>query len=381
MFIFSERIVKMCTKKISRIFIFILMLSFSSAFSQGKIIDHTCTDLSYIPAEWIDNVQSNIKVHYAHTSHGGQLTTGLQRIEDDNATYSVARTTGSLPTEADALCIFDGQEHDSYITPDEYWETAAGMNYTRSVLDNNPSINVSMWSWCTQVNSYSESQINAYLDSISTLEAEYPDVQFVYMTGNAQATSSSGYNRFQRNEQIRAYCETNNKVLFDFADLDAWWYNPQTPAWEQNTYSYNGAVVPVEHAEFNGNESGHTTYISCEQKGRTVWWMLAVIAGWDETTSTIEPESQINQSFRLEQNYPNPFNPITTIEFYLPVSENITLEVFNSSGQLVKTLVNGQKEAGQHNVSFDGTNLASGLYYYQLSSSSFLQTQKMLLVK
>ena len=244
-------------------------------------IDHTCTDIYSIPDQWISEVIQDVKMHYAHTSHGGQLTTGLLLIEGDDPDFSVEIGSSYLPSTSGALCIFDGQLSETYITPDLFWETHDGMNMTRAVLDANPSINICMWCWCSQMDYYGQNQVQAYLDSMSTLEMEYPSVTFVYMTGNAQNTGSEGYNRYLRNQQVREYCESNGKILFDFADLDSWWQDPSTSQWEQNTYSYSGASVPLEHDEFNGDEAGHTTYESCRQKGRAVWWMLALIEGWD----------------------------------------------------------------------------------------------------
>ena len=246
-------------------------------------VNHNNVALADIPAEWIDSVIVNLKLHYAHTSHGSQLTTGLNRIEVAEPMYSVVIGSSFLPTEANAFCIFDGQESETYITPELYWQTSEGMDYTRAVLDNNPDINLSMWSWCCQMDHYSEDEVEAYLDSISTLEQEFPDVIFIYMTGNAQGTSADGYNRYQRNQQIRQYCSDNDKILFDFADLDAWYYDVNAQEWDQETYDYNGTPVPVEHPHFHGNEAGHTTYESCEQKGNAVWWLMAVLSGWDES--------------------------------------------------------------------------------------------------
>lgn len=268
-----------CLKTV--VFSLMLFSMVGNVWGDLLIIDHTCEDLSAIPMTWIDAVQENMKLHYAHTSHGGQLTVGLERIENNDPDYDVAIGSKYLPTIAGAFCIFDGQETETYITPELYWASEEGMNLTRDVLNNNPSINVSMWSWCCQLNGYTEAQTQAYIDSICILEAEFPGVTFIYMTCNAQTDGSQGHNRYLRNEQIRQHCLNNNRVLFDFADLDCWWFNPDTQEWEHNTYDYGGQDIPLQHPQFDGSQAAHTTYESCEQKGRAVWWMMAVLAGWE----------------------------------------------------------------------------------------------------
>jgi hypothetical protein len=161
---------------------------YSWDYSQPLIIDHNLTDLSLIPLDRIDSVQANQKFHYAHTSHGGQINYGLGFVPGEYPDCRASVGDGYLPTDADRLCIFDGQIGVSYITPDLYWETETGLNETRAVLNNNPTINASMFCWCTELNYYTEGLTQAYLDAISGLETEYPGVVFVYMTGNAQAT-------------------------------------------------------------------------------------------------------------------------------------------------------------------------------------------------
>lgn len=243
------------------------------------IFNHNHTDFSQIPAAWIDIVQDKVKLHYAHTSHGEQITTGLLRMESANNTFSVNIQLFTLPVEAGALCISDGQkdyrdsEDIDYATPDYYWEGESGLNRTRDMLDNQ-AFNFSMWCWCTQLDDFDIPTLQTYLDAMETLEAEYPDVTFIYMTGNAQATGWSGYNRYQNNQYIRNYCKTNSKYLFDFADIDCW-YNG-----EQWTYLYDGTPIPTEHPHFSGDQAGHTTYTSCELKGAAIWWMFARILGW-----------------------------------------------------------------------------------------------------
>ena len=258
--------------------------SISASWLGGLLIDHTCIDLASIPEEWIDAAQANVRIHYAHTSHGGQITTGLNRIEADDGNYRQAQGSRSLPTEEGALCIYDGNGEHSYITPDLYWSTTEGLAITQATIDANPTFNVSLWSWCCQLTGYSEEQTQAYLDAMTGLEEANPHIIFVYMTNNAQATGAQGYNRWLRNEQIRQYCIENDKVLFDFADLDSWSNG------ENSTYEYTVEDVtydiPVEHPDFNGNEAGHTTYSSCEQKGRAFWWLMAMLAGWNAPATT-----------------------------------------------------------------------------------------------
>jgi hypothetical protein len=353
---------------------FSLMIFSIPGYSRDKAsylcIDHNCTDLSKIPAQWIDSVQANLKLHYAHTSHGGQLTSGITRIEASNDTYNVAIGSSVLPTTAGAFCIFDGQEGETYITPDKYWEAASGMNETRAVFNHNSTINLSMWSWCTQTEYYSETQVQAYLDSMNKLETQYPNVTFIYMTGNAQATGSGGYNRHMRNQQIRQYCKTNDKVLFDFADLDAWWYNTGTLAWEFNSYTYSDSTIPVEHTHFNGNEDAHTTYESCEQKGKALWWMMARFAGWNDVAVTENKLITLPVSI---QSYPNPFNHSTSIKYTLNKNSNIEIKIYNIVGQPVKTLVSGAQETGTHTVIWDGKDNSgkktdNGIYFCQIKT-------------
>ncbi len=98
-------------------------------------------------------------------------------------------------------------------------------------------------------------------------------------------------------------------------------------------------------------------------------------------TSVVLVDAEIPGQFELFQNYPNPFNPNTTIQFYLPRQDRVQLNVYNVLGQLVSTLADGIYSQGYHYVNFDARHLASGLYFYTLSTSGTSVTKKMLLTK
>ncbi|MEO8167827.1 MAG: T9SS type A sorting domain-containing protein, partial [bacterium] len=92
-------------------------------------------------------------------------------------------------------------------------------------------------------------------------------------------------------------------------------------------------------------------------------------------------EKTFPRSYSLYQNYPNPFNPSTVIRFDLPEVQDVSLKVFNLLGQEVANLVNGVREAGEHSVTADFTNLSSGMYFYRLSAGQFNAVKKLLVIK
>lgn len=98
-----------------------------------------------------------------------------------------------------------------------------------------------------------------------------------------------------------------------------------------------------------------------------------------ETPTSVETEQP--EGFELSQNFPNPFNPSTQINFSLPATSDVTLEVYNILGQRVATLASGLYSAGLHTVSFDASTMASGTYLYRMDAGEFVQVRKMMLIK
>lgn len=151
---------------------------------------------------------------------------------------------------------------------------------------------------------------------------------------------------------------------------------------EINLYPFNVAM--------NDNDATtRDTQIGWTQKGgQDDWWntparwTVVAFVGSDMVVANEDGFSERPNSFSLDQNYPNPFNPTTNISFTLANSSNVTLEVFNMLGQKVATLLQGEKmTAGQHTQAFDASSLASGMYLYRLSTPSFVQSRKMMLIK
>jgi hypothetical protein len=89
----------------------------------------------------------------------------------------------------------------------------------------------------------------------------------------------------------------------------------------------------------------------------------------------------VPREYDLAQNFPNPFNPSTVIQYAIPFKSHVLLTVHNLLGQVVSTLVNGEQEAGFHEIKFEALNLASGVYLYRLEAGKFVQTRKLTLIR
>ncbi|MCS7229539.1 MAG: T9SS type A sorting domain-containing protein, partial [Candidatus Kryptonium sp.] len=117
------------------------------------------------------------------------------------------------------------------------------------------------------------------------------------------------------------------------------------------------------------------------ESGKYFYKIEAVGRNGSKELDVVQVLIDIPKKYVLHQNYPNPFNPTTTIEFELPVSANVVLELYNISGQKVKELFSGKLPAGYHKVVVDGRDLASGVYFYVLRANDFVGVKKMVLVK
>ncbi len=125
----------------------------------------------------------------------------------------------------------------------------------------------------------------------------------------------------------------------------------------------------------NANANNYITEDAWKFMQAGIDWILS------EPSPVQGSSSNRMKSFNLAQNYPNPFNPVTTIEFSLENASHATLTVYNAIGQVASVLVDQEMSSGQHRVNFDGKDLNSGIYFYELKSGNHNQMEKMILLK
>ncbi len=261
-----------------------------AADKKGIIVDHNCTDLSSIPNQWTEIVKADIRLTFWHASHGDQINVGLDLLKQLHPEYAFAYEAiwenygiggNTNSTELDPPMKFD--------------------RITRQYLTaNDGRPNMIAWSWCGGLTDYNQlgagasaEQVDNYLRAMSKLELDYPTVKFIYMTAHVDGSGLNGTTNL-RNQQIRAYCRSNGKILFDFADIES--YDPSGRSFLENganqDCSYDGGnwadewgrSNPGSELNFAGKydpvDTDHTRIQNCNLKGRAFWYLLVRVAGW-----------------------------------------------------------------------------------------------------
>ena len=293
------------------VFSFIWLIATIAVAAGPVVIDHTSTDLSKIPESAVSQAKADLHIAYGHTSHGSQLISGM----GTNGTALDDFLTNSPKYNiTPGLYVWNEGGHDGALDLDDWAMQGDAGQYptwvdnTRTYLgdpdpvtgrgDNHSAVNVIIWSWCGQVSTITaQSMIDTYLAPMTQLELDYPGVTFVYMTGHLDGSGEAG-NLHLRNEQIRDYCRTNDKILYDFADIES--YDPDglvnympLMALDNCAYDSDGNGTRdrnwaiewqdsyVEGVDWWASGASHSQHLNGNLKGYAAWWLWAVLGGWN----------------------------------------------------------------------------------------------------
>jgi len=148
-----------------------------------------------------------------------------------------------------------------------------------------------------------------------------------------------------------------------------------------------GYRIPIDYsvndADATGEREGILTFSPFNEDqswGDVTRWLYTWIGNLWEPTAVHE-DGLLVKDYSLSQNYPNPFNPSTKIKFSIKVPGNVTLKIYDVLGREIATLINNEYQAGSYSIDFNASGLSSGIYFYRLESGSFVQTNKMMLLK
>ena len=379
----------LCLKRTACIF---MMLQWSLlSFPQGMVINHNCVQIRQIPESAILAAKQNLHIAYGHTSHGSQLTTGMTGMvafmnglgyPNNLYAWNNGGTSGALDLHDYAM----GGDVGYY--PDWVNNTRTYLGTPNSTTGRgtgaNADVNVIIWSWCGQVTSkYVAGTLNSeYLVPMTQLEADYPGIKFIYMTGHLDHSADASNKA--ANQMIRDYCATNNKILYDFADIES--YNPDKTFFQYagddcSYYSPTGTLLGnwatewqnthTENSDWYSCSSAHSQPLNANQKAYGAWWLWARLAGWDGSATGV---NDVTRNVNPVTAYPNPSDGIFTLRSV--DNQDYTVEIYNIIGNKVYTASDISSSASEV---IDLSGQPKGLYLLKIKGSSKSFVEKIII--
>ena len=361
-----------------------------SVYSQGIVINHSSTNIAQIPETAVSKAKQDLHIAYGHTSHGSQLTEGMTGLVAfmNGKGYPANLYVWNNGGTGGALDLHDyAMGGDVGYYPD--W-----MNNTRSYLGTpnaatgrgtgaHADVNVIIWSWCGQVSAkYAAGTLQSeYINPMVQLEKDYPGVKFVYMTGHLDHWDDA--NNKAANQAIRNFCIANNKILYDFADIES--YDPDGKFYQYagddcSYYLANGTILGNWAKNWQNSHamnidwfdcgSAHSEPLNANRKAYAAWWLWATLAGWDQNTTVVSDNDNPEISV-----FPNPSDGVFTIRTSQQFNENATIGIFGLSGSKVAAINTGQHTEIKINL----TGKPKGIYLLKMDSGESCFKQKIVL--
>ena len=346
---------------------------------------------SGLSGQWIRDFAINSSYEIFITSVGSQFGDGVYKSDDNGNTWTKVWDAISSGMN----CLYIDRQNVIYV----------GMNY----YDSQGGIFRSEDGGNTWTNIF-ELPANIYeivkLNNGRILAASYGQIYFSDDNGVNWNSTSSGLvqatiSDIALNQENEIFITTLGYGIYKSVDNGLTWITKMGAGWDFSCLkiSSDGKIYAATQGNWlyesddngdnwflvNGglNDSKYILSLEITKSGFLFAGMdyYGIYKSANKVVTTLNEENTVPSKFELMQNYPNPFNPSTSIEYSVPSNEYVLLKVYDLLGNEVNTLVNERQSAGNYEVNFDASNLASGIYFYRIQSGSFIQTKKLMLLK